>query len=207
VRRRADPTALTSLLRRLLDALWYIIAVGASLIAAVIVVATVFGWAPTVELPVHFTPDRAGYEISGPIAGMRNARIEDAVGTLRFEAHPAIVLTAVGIGLVGVAATLAVLHQLRRIVATMSAGTPFVVDNANRLRFVGLAVIVYELVTMCMKLALSMWAVRNLSVRGLTVRWMFDPRIEVLLAGAVILLVAEVFRVGTRLQQDHDLTI
>ena len=207
MRRRADPTVLASLLRRLLDALWYIIAVGASLIAAVIVVATVFDWAPTVELPVHFTPDPAVYEISGPIAGMRNARIEDAVGTLRFEAHPAIVLTVVGIGLVGVAATLAVLHQLRGVVATMSVGAPFVVANARRLRIVGLAVIVYELVTACMRLALSLWAMRNLSVRGLTVRWVFDLRIEVLLVGAVILVIAEVFRVGTQLQQDHDLTI
>jgi hypothetical protein len=194
-------------LRRLLDALWYIIAVGAALISAVIVVATVFGWAPTVEMPLHFTPDPAVHEISGPIAGMRNARVEDAIGTLRFEAHPAIVLTVVGIALVGVATTLAVLHQLRRIVATMSAGTPFVEANARRLRFVGLTVIVYELVTVCMKLALSLWAARNIAVRGLTVRWVFNPRIEVLLFGALILLIAEVFRVGTRLQHDHDLTI
>ncbi|HSK95916.1 MAG TPA: DUF2975 domain-containing protein [Euzebyales bacterium] len=207
MRVRTDPTALTSVLRRVLDVLWYAVVVGAPLIGAVVALGVVQGWGPTVEMPLHFTPDPTAHEISGPIAGMRNARIEDAAGTLRFEAHPAVVLGALAIALMGVVVVLVVLHQLRGLVATLSAGTPFVLANARRLRVVGLAVIGSELATVGVKLALSLWATHNLTVQGLTIRWEFRPHIAVLLLGALILLIAEVFRVGTRLQQDHDLTI
>ena len=53
----------------------------------------------------------------------------------------------------------------------------------------------------------SLWAQSHVSGPGLSFRAVFPIYVEVVGLGILVVLLAEVFRHGTDLQADHDLTI
>ncbi|MBV8931291.1 MAG: DUF2975 domain-containing protein, partial [Kutzneria sp.] len=87
------------------------------------------------------------------------------------------------------------------------AGRPFTPDNAVRVRLIGIAVIVGEAGRAVLEWTISLWLRGHFAAAGINLDTVFAPRVEVLLIGVVIMLLAEILRLGTRLQEDHDLTI
>ena len=53
----------------------------------------------------------------------------------------------------------------------------------------------------------SLWAQSHVSSPGLSFRTAFPINVEVVGLGILVVLLAEVFRYGTGLQADHDLTV
>lgn len=112
-------------------------------------------------------------------------------------------LVAALVGLVVFAGGIAfVCSQLRNILATLGAGDPFVPENGPRLTRIALAIALVELVRNAAVFVLSM--IVDLG-EG------YAPKLTLNLAawGAVLtlLILAQVFREGTRLREEEKMTI
>jgi uncharacterized membrane protein len=106
----------------------------------------------------------------------------------------------------GVAAV--VIYELRRILDNVAARTPFVMENADRMRVIGLAVLAGGAMGMIREISLASYIARNLIVPGIV--FGVKPnlgRLDVVVVGLIIMLLAEVFRYGVQLQEEHDLTV
>ena len=98
-----------------------------------------------------------------------------------------------------VLASIVVVGRLRKIFVTLVDGKPFQVDNARRLRVIGLALMAAEISRLAVRYL--MWGIPE------------GPRIwfEINFVGwfsiAIIFVLAEIFDEGARLRRDAELTI
>jgi hypothetical protein len=100
-----------------------------------------------------------------------------------------------------------VLHQLRAVFRTLRDGQPFVAENAVRLRKIGWAVIIGEALRTLVALFENAYAANHFSVSSLTFVVRPDYNALTVIGGLIILVIAEVFRAGTRLDEEQSLTV
>lgn len=193
-----------TLIRRLLDLLSVALLAGGGIATAVIVAALARGRHPRLDVPVDVSV-RAGGSVPHPAAG--SVTVLDAAERLSIAAPPITIAAALVFGLVVLGLALMALRQLRALVADAAAGTPFGERSPQRIRLIGIALIVADLARGLAGLAGSAWVRSHVALPEGSVRLDFPLDVWALCAGLLIVLLAEVFRVGAALQRDHDLTI
>jgi hypothetical protein len=109
--------------------------------------------------------------------------------------------------LVALGLVLWLLRQLRVVFQSLRAGHPFVAANAARIRHMAYVMFAAEGARAGAEFLWNRYAAAHFAVAG----WQFDVRPDVhltpLLGGLVVLALAEVFRAGTRLDEDQSLTV
>ena len=110
--------------------------------------------------------------------------------------------------LFGLLAALVVVVRLRRIFATLTEGDPFVPQNAANLQVIWLTLAGYELARMLVS-ALAAFAMNLSGQQPAQAGLHFALHINggLWLAVAVLIVLAEIFREGTRLRDEQKLTI
>ena len=204
---RAMQTA--GLLKGLLDLAFWAIVVLVPVYVVLVVVGYLRSGDPDMALGVDvwFNPTPVAWALEGDAS--RAARIVHGVGAVRFQRLPwpdlAVLLTT---SMLRLLLPLLVLHQLRRLLGTLSEGRPFVRDNADRLRKLGWAVILVELTLATLRMAEGLYVAWRFERPGLEL-WPFrlDLPVSGLFVGAVLLVVAEAFRRGAQLEEDQALTV
>jgi hypothetical protein len=100
-----------------------------------------------------------------------------------------------------------ILRQVKALLAGIDRASPFTLANANRVSHIGVAVIVMGLFSESIKFAVGAYTASVVTVPGLELR----PGVQIpwatLFLGLMVMVVAEVFRYGVRLQEDSDLTV
>jgi hypothetical protein len=103
--------------------------------------------------------------------------------------------------------TLFVIDQVCAVLRTLIHGNPFDASNAKHIQRIGVAVIVGEIACAAVVYAENYYAMAHVAIAGLQ----FDalPRVgfTTIGYGVIILIIAEVFRAGTRLDEEQSLTI
>jgi hypothetical protein len=212
--------SLASVLAILVDVVWYVVL--AALAVTVVLVATRSSVSPqlgpsgapnvvsgaTMSIPVMFTLEPDAQRVRAPSLGIDAAEIRDVRGTLRFTPQGGtflainLVLLVCGLGLV-----LWVLSQLRALFRTLRNAQPFAAANATRVRRIGWAVIGGELLRSGMMFFESYYAKTHFIADALRFEARPDLSLFVIVNGVIILVIAEVFRTGTRLDEDQSLTV
>lgn len=102
---------------------------------------------------------------------------------------------------------LLVVYHLRKIFATLAVGTPFTGENVSRIRIIGIALIAGALLKNVIQIMNGIYLSRILSMPG--VETAVNTRVDLtgILMGAVVIILAEVFRYGAYLQEEQDLTV
>jgi hypothetical protein len=100
-----------------------------------------------------------------------------------------------------------VLRQLRTVLRTLTDRNPFVPENAVRIRRIALAVIAGELVRAGIFWIETRYAATHVSIAGVTFDAWPHVSLTTVVLGFIILVIAEVFRAGTRLDEEQSLTI
>ena len=214
--------SVSSLVTILLNVGWYAIA----LVLALTVLLIVGGWSVAVQIdsdggpnvdvgsrvnmaiPVSFSMDDRTHRVTAPSLGIEDAQIRDVRGSLRFPPRRGAFFIA-NLALVIGALVLAlwVIGQLRSLFRTLRDGQPFVAANATRVRRIAWAVILGELARSGLVFFENYYAMTHFSAEGLQ----FDawPHVNVfaIVNGLIILAIAEVFRAGTRLDEEQSLTV
>jgi hypothetical protein len=100
-----------------------------------------------------------------------------------------------------------VLGQLRAVFRTLRDGQPFVPANATRIRRVAIGVIAGELAPASIVFFENYYAMTHFAADGLRFNAQPDLNLFAIVDGLIILVIAEVFRAGTRLAEDQSLTV
>jgi len=162
----------------------------------------------TMAIPVSVRVDSRTVPVSAPGLGIEQAQLGDLQGTLRFPPRRGaffvanLVLVICSLGL-----ALWVLGLLRSLVGALRAGRPFVAANASRVRSIGWAVIIGEVVRASVVYFENRYAMTHFAADGLQFLARPDVSVFAIVHGLIILALAEVFRAGTRLDEDQSLTI
>jgi hypothetical protein len=203
--------SLSSLLTALLNVGWYG-ALGLLALSVCILVISPIVDPPRVEiglaLSTAFSLDPDTYRVSASAPGVEHAQIRDVRGSLIFSPRSRIFVAGSAIVLMTLLAfILWVLGQLRAVFRTLRDGQPFVSANATRIRRIAWAVIVGELVRSALAYFGSRYAMTHFSANGLHFNARLGLNIFAIICGLIILVIAEVFRAGTRLDEEQSLTV
>jgi hypothetical protein len=99
------------------------------------------------------------------------------------------------------------LGQLRAVFRSLRDGHPFVPANAARIRRIAFAVILGETARAAAVFLTNLYASTHFVAQGLRFDGLPDFNVMAVLYGLIILAIAEVFRAGTRLDEDQSLTV
>jgi hypothetical protein len=211
--------SIASFLTVLLNVAWGVVALGLALTTVLLVLspfvrgpmevdASLLVVGSNMTIPVSFSVDARTHRVRAPTLGIEDAEIRDARGSLRFPARRGAFFVGNMILLIFMfALALWVIGQLRDVFRTLRAGQPFVPDNARRIRWIGYGVIVGELARSSMVFFENYYAMTHFSADGLRFDVRPDVNVFAIICGLIILVIAEVFRAGTRLDEDQSLTV
>ena len=212
-------TRMASIVITLLNMASGVMILGLALALAVVVFAPIargpvevgaswLGVGTTMTIPVAFSVDRRMHHLAAPSLNVDAAEIRNATGVLRFPVHGGAFFVGNVILLVVLfSLALWVLRQLRAVVRTVRDGQPFVAANAARIRRIGYAVIAGEIVRAAIVLFEHAYAKSHFTADGLRFELRPDVNVLAFVCGLIIVVIAEVFRTGTRLDEDQSLTI
>ena len=203
--------SVASFLSTLLTVVSVGVAIGMILAAglAVIPLFTGVGEGWVMDVPVAFTVESRAVR-SDPSAGIDNAEIQaiDARGSLKFRPPSGSFLASTALILFSFLAVFSwVLSQLRGVFRTLRDGQPFVAANVTRLRRIGYAVMAGEFVRAGLHFVSHRYVMTHFAADGLRFEAALDLNPTTIIYGLVILVIAEVFELGTRLDHDQSLTI
>jgi Protein of unknown function (DUF2975) len=187
-----------------LDVAWWLIFLGAGALVLLFGIAAALGVNLRVSVPVFMSLPPGSYRIAARTSG---ATLHDVTGQLSLSGSKPAIFVSLGVIVVAAGLVLFIVQQLRRLLETVRRGKPFTAANARRVTIVGVAVVVSELLRASVLLVGSWWVAHHVPATGIRFRAGFPLRLEVLAAGVLLIVFAEVFRLGVALQEDHDLTI
>lgn len=207
---KSSPSSLTSFLTTVINIGWYAAALGLALFAC-LTVASLFIDLPAngvfMDIPASFILDTQTLRAAAPSVGIQNAEFETVrcSGNVKFTPPSRAFLASVAGSLTFFAAlTLWVLGQLRAVFRTLRDGHPFVAANAPRIRRIAYALIFGELA----RAAVTYVGMHSVfSAPGLRPDSRPDINLAIVMCGLIVLAIAEVFREGTRLDEEQSLTV
>jgi hypothetical protein len=206
----SQSSSLASSLAAVINIGWYVAAFGLALFAC-LTLASLFIDLPAkgvfMDIPASFILDTQALRAAAPAIGIENAEFETVrcAGNVKFTPPSRAFLASVTGSLTFfLALTLWVLGQLRAVFRTLRDGHPFVAANAPRIRRIAYALIFGELARSAVA---YMGSHTVFSAPGLHPDSRPDINIAVLLCGLIMLAIAEVFREGTRLDEEQSLTV
>lgn len=162
-----------------------------------------------VSVPVQFELDEDAYSLYSPALGP--GAITDAKADLSFN-QPVDFPVVAGLALaflvllVGFIAVFT-LYQMRQIFGSMADGAPFIRENVWRIRVVGIVVMTVDVLLSLLHVTISNLVVSGMEMDGVQLLSRFTLSLEPILAGLIIVALAEVFRYGAELKEETDLTI
>lgn len=201
--------SIASFIRFVLGAAWWLVVVSLALLLGLLVLSffiNLEGNNLTMNLPVAL-------DLNAPVHGsspslQTDARIEKLRGNLRFPVRNGAFFSAsMFLIVLLIGCLLWVLTQLRHIFRSLSRGLLFIPENARRIRWVGFTVIVGELARAALVYFWSYYTSLHFTANGLRFVASTDLNGVTIISGLAILVIAEVFREGTRLHEEQSLTI
>lgn len=165
----------------------------------------VAGTAAQTVLPVAFELDADAAQVTS-VDHRNSAAIEQSTGMLRFTMQDrprfAFVGAAVMVGLV-----LWILAELAALCRSVRDGQPFAAGNAKRIRRLAVAVMLAEVSRAVVVYAANAYVAAQFAADHL--RFTARPRIDAfaIVSALILLVLAEVFRTGTELDEDQSLTV
>ncbi|BCV24402.1 DUF2975 domain-containing protein [Gelria sp. Kuro-4] len=180
-----------------------------SVLSSILTVVWYFSWVAAVVLVIG---QLYGVVRDGSVLGQLKLQINTPGLTISFAelAHPVprgILLFSAGALLPLFAVYLIIIYQLRKILATLVAETPFTAANATHIWWIGITVIVGSVVKSIVVTAFGFFFAQNIPVPGVDFGARLSLDFTPIFLGLVILVLAEIFRQGAALQEEQDLTV
>jgi Protein of unknown function (DUF2975) len=211
--------SVVSFLAVLVTAAWGLVALGLVLMPLMVVLAPVVegpvevnaGWigvGSKMTIPVSFSVDARIHRVTAPSLSVENAQLQDVRGLLQFPVQRGAFFAGNVIFItLTFALVLWVLGNLRAVFRTLRDGRPFVRANATRIRTIAWLVIILELARSAIVFFNNYYAMTYFSADGLRFDARPDIHFTAIVDGLIILVIAEVFRAGTRLDEEQSLTV
>jgi hypothetical protein len=204
---RANPVVrvLTAIVSMLYGAAW----VAGTIVFVAILAVELFAVPETrqklsigVTTTVELEPRTIGTVWGGPL----RLKMDEAKGSLRVPIGSAPLgfrlATYLGLAVIYVL-FMKFLFRLRELLRRVRAGAPFDERNATSLRWLGLMLILIDTLASVYSFALSQMVLRAMSPATMPVTSQFSMNGNVIFVGLVLLALAEIFRRGAVLEDEH----
>ena len=160
------------------------------------------------SIPVSFSVDPQTHHVSAPSLGIADAQLRDARAALKFSPQRGPFFIANAVLLVCLLSlVLWAVSQLRGVLRTLRDGKPFAPANARRLRRIAWLAIAGELVRAAVVFFENQYAASHFVSEGLHFSARPEVNVFAIVNGLVILIIAEVFRIGAGLDEEQSLTV
>lgn len=190
---------MSSHLTTLFNILWYATLVSGCALALGTIISAVLHLTGVVDLNAllssghhKITLQSAGTEIV-----LEGPGVQSSIGSLA---------TVIGVALVLIPVSLLMLNHLRRLMASFAEDNPFSAENVGRIRWLGYLFMIGAALQAVVEVALGFYLIR-VTIPGVEINPKIGLNFPVVIAGLVILVLAEVFRLGAGLKEDQDLTV
>jgi hypothetical protein len=214
------PPAVAKALAALFTALWWWILLASALVGLLVLTGSVnvsvqigpdgepdfvAGRSVEMVLPVAFELDPGAAQVIS-VDRQTDGAIEKATGMLRF-ATPGRQWFAIAGGAVMLGLVLWILAELAALCRSVRDGQPFAVRNAVRIRRLALAIVLAEISRSAIVYSAQAYVAAHFVAEHL--RFTAWPRIHAfaIVSALILLVLAEVFRTGTRLDEEQSLTV
>lgn len=108
---------------------------------------------------------------------------------------------------VAFAISLSITYLLRQIFRSLTQSNPFVVHNAQRLRIIAFLIMFSAVTSFAHDAVVNWFLQQNFLLHNSGIRAHLVIDLKTLMAGLIVLVIAEIFRIGARLQEEQDLTV
>jgi hypothetical protein len=220
MKRPRTPSAVVKGLAALFTVLWWYL-----LIASGVVIALVLIWGVNVGvqigpdgepnfvagsraqmvLPVAFALEGSAAQVTS-LDGRDSGTVESASGLLRFSTTDRPWLAIAGATVMMLLA-LWVVAELGALCRSVRDGQPFTPRNVVRIRRLALAFVLSEVSRAAIVYTAQAYAAGHFTATGLRFTAWPDLKTSAIVTALVLLVLAEVFRTGTRLDEDQSLTV
>jgi hypothetical protein len=220
MKRIRTPRAIATGLAALFTVLWWWVLIGSGLVGLLVLTSGmnvgvqigpdgepdfVAGSQSQMVLPVAFELDAGTAQVTS-VDRRNTGAIEQASGLLRLAApdRPWIAMAAAAVVL---ALVLWILAELAALCRSVRDGEPFAPRNAGRIRRLALALVLGEVSRAAIVYTAHVYVAAHFAADHL--RFTAWPRIDApaIVSAMILLVLAEVFRTGTRLDEDQSLTV
>jgi hypothetical protein len=207
-------------LAALFTALWWWVLIASGVVGALVLIA---GWNVGIQigpngepnfvagsqaqmvLPVAFELDAAGAQVTS-LNGHNSGAVEHATGLLRLSTPDRPWIATAGAAVM-MALVLWILAELAALCRSVRDGQPFAPHNAGRIRRLALALILAEASRATVVYTAHAYVAAHFAADHL--RFTASPHIDVpaILTALILLVIAEAFRTGARLDEEQSLTV
>ncbi len=196
--------SLVSLLKLVINIAYFgSIALGAIVVLAIVLILVLRPANMSLGLPAQFDIDPSVYDVAPLEDDGREVVIEKAQGQVRITGvTPWQVFQGLALAALGLAVAAFALAQFRGIFRTLSAREPFVQANVRRIRVLGLLLMFGEVARAGVVWLSAFGVARAFTATGIRFRADFQPSTTMILAGALLLVLAEVFREAASMKRD-----
>ncbi len=208
--RTLGPRSVAAAFKRIFDVLYFLAFIPPVLLIGLLVLLSFVdseNLTPHPQVNLRFEPET--YDVRPNDPQIKRFEIQDASGVLEIEGvQQGPFMISLGWAMLEALLMLFVFRQLRAIFGSLRDADPFVPENAGRIRNVGLTIIAFELsfhaYFFC---SYFLFVVGRVSLDGVRMSPRFDPSFVAIFAGIALVLVAEVFRIGSRMRDEQQLTV
>jgi hypothetical protein len=207
-------------LAALFTALWWWVLIASGVVGALVLLA---GWNVGIQigpngepnfvagsqaqmvLPLAFELDAAGAQVTS-LNGRNSGAVEHATGLLRLSTPDRPWIATAGAAVM-MALVLWILAELAALCRSVRDGQPFAPHNAGRIRRLALALILAEASRATVVYTAHAYVAAHFAADHL--RFTASPHIDVpaILTALILLVIAEAFRTGARLDEEQSLTV
>jgi serine phosphatase RsbU (regulator of sigma subunit) len=198
--------SLASWIRVAIDLSYYLLFMAVAVVFAIALWAALAHWqdlSVQYEVPVQFQLDPVSHPIVVARHDLQAVSITGTHGTLVITGRVStLAFVGLGFAIITLGVALFVLTRLRAIFRTLRDQNPFVASNASGIRMIGLVLVLGTLATTAFRAWVASRVTGEISVAGLTFQreWSINP--PVIFAGLILLILAEVFRLGSEMKGD-----
>jgi hypothetical protein len=198
-------------LKFLINAAWYIQLAAFSLALCVLVYVSIKRDVIDSDIPVKLREHQTIKGMVSTSADLWDAQLKLNEGMLHVKRRPSWpeILLMLGQFACIAALTLTITYLLRKIFATLTVngGSPFIPENAVRLRKIAILIILLAPLNFINDFY-NFWLVTT-NFQSKENNFTPDLKLDfqTLLIGLVVLVIAEIFRTGTQLQEENELTV
>jgi hypothetical protein len=107
----------------------------------------------------------------------------------------------------GFAVSLSITFLLRKLFDSLAHDNPFVTENARRLRQIALLIILTSPINFARDAFENWYLQQNFILDGSGIRSHLVIDVKTVFAGLILLIIAEIFRIGAQLKEEQDLTV
>lgn len=201
--------SISSVLQVIIMVAWYIQLLFLILLTVLLIVK--FSTADIIEsdLEVRLTQSKVVAVTPAPETTISKPTLNLDSGKLHFTQNQSWELVSYNLGVmwIGFAITLSITYLLRKIFDSLAQNKPFLMENTRRLRQIALLIILLSPFNLAKEVFTNWYVKHNFILEGSGIRTHVVIDLQTIFIGLVILIIAEIFRIGTQLKEEQDLTV